>query len=156
METRNRIIEILRGIDRPGMQSVLDFLEHRKSYWAAKCYGHHRYSGGMADHALEVYDYMISHNFLGLPPDSIAIAALFHDLGKASAARGQGFHGAHPARSVQKLDKLGLALTNDERMAIGCHHTASVNFITCPLRVLLHLGDMDSTGRWKRAHQLGK
>lgn len=153
MDKRERILEILRGVDRPGMQSVIAFLETSTSYWTAMCYGHHRYKGGMADHALEVYDYMVSHNTLHLPSDSIAIAALFHDLGKASAARGRGYHGDHPVRSLQKLDNLGLTLTEDERIAIGRHHKKSFDFVTCPLRGLLSCGDMNSTGRWKREHR---
>lgn len=153
-KTKKQIFEILSDIGRPGMQSVIGFLETNPSYWTAMCHGHHHYKGGMADHALEVYNFMVNHNPLCIPSDSIAVAALFHDLGKASSAKGRGYHGGHSERSVQKLDNLGLALTEDERTAIGKHHKVSLDLVTCPLRRLLSRGDMDSTRRWKRDHSI--
>ena len=58
MTMKERVISLLRSVNRPGMDKVIDSLESR-GYFDAKCYGHHRYKGGMSAHALEVYDYMI-------------------------------------------------------------------------------------------------
>lgn len=149
-DTRPRIMELLHGIERPGMDAVIAYLENNDAFWNARCYGHHRYVGGVADHSLEVYDFMVSHMPHSIPDESIVIAALFHDLGKA--VREPGIRGEHPQRSVQKLDRLGLQLTDDERTAIENHHKRSIDFLTSGLRRLLSLGDMDSTGRYKREH----
>lgn len=149
-DDQERVISLLRSVNRPGMDIVIDSLE-AKGYFDAKCYGHHRYKGGMSAHALEVYDYVMANNSFGLPADSICIAALFHDFGKA-VRRISKYTGEHPERSVILLDELGLELTDSERTAIGCHHRKDFTFVLCPLRRLLSMGDCASTGAWKRAH----
>lgn len=153
-DSKERVISLLRSVNRPGMDKVIDSLE-AKGYFDAKCYGHHRYKGGMSAHALEVYDYMTANNSFGLPADSICIAALFHDFGKAVRRSGR-YAGQHPERSVILLDELGLALSDDERTAIYCHHKKDLTFLTCPLRRLLSMGDCASTGAWKREHEKKK
>ena len=145
-DIHDRILAILRATGRPGTDAVIGYLES-SSYFTRGCYGHHKEKGGLALHSLEVYEYMCAHAHTQ-PADSIAVAALFHDLGKTAPRDGRG----HGARSVDILDRLGFELTSDERTAIGRHHDKSLNFVTCPLRRILSLGDMDSTGRWKRAH----
>ena len=145
-DIKERIYTILRATGRPGVEAVINYLES-SSYFKRGCYGHHKEYGGLAKHSLEVYEHMLAHAG-GLPSDSIAIAGLFHDLGKTARRDGRG----HGQRSVDILERLGFELTADERTAIGRHHDKSLDFITCPLRRALSLGDMSSTGAWKRAH----
>lgn len=143
---KERILSILRATGRTGIEAVISYLES-SSYFKRGCYGHHKEPGGLAAHSLEVYDFMAAHAG-GLPSDSIAVTALFHDLGKTRRQDGRG----HGRRSLDILDECGFALTEDERIAIGRHHDKSIDFVTCPLRRTLSLGDCDSTGRWKRAN----
>lgn len=145
-ETKDRILEILRATGRTGVEAVIIYLES-SSYFSRGCYHHHKERGGLAQHSLEVYDYMLAHAG-DIPSGSIAVAALFHDLGKTRPGDGRG----HGNRSLDILDDCGFALTDSERIAIGQHHRSSIDFITCPLRRVLSLGDMSSTGAWKRAH----
>ena len=145
-DIKERIYTILRATGRPGVDAVIHYLE-TSSYFRRGCYQHHKERGGLAKHSLEVYEYMLAHSD-GLPADSIAVAGLFHDLGKTAKRDGRG----HWNRSIDILDRLGVELTADERIAIGRHHDKSLDFITCPLRRALSLGDMHSTGTWKRAH----
>ena len=145
-EHKDRIVAILRDIDRPGTDAVIDYLDS-SNYFTRGCYSHHKERGGLARHSLEVYEHMRAHA-AGLPAESVAVAALFHDLGKTRRPDGRG----HGRRSLDILDACGYALTGDERTAIGRHHDKSLDFVTCPLRRALSLGDMDSTGRWKKAH----
>ena len=145
-EIKDRIYGILRATERPGIEAVINYLE-TSNYFKRGCYHHHKEFGGLAQHSLEVYEHMLAHAS-GFPADSIAVAALFHDLGKTVRRDGHG----HGRRSVAILDRLGFALTDEERTAIGRHHDRSLDFITCPLRRALSLGDMSSTGTWKRAH----
>ena len=145
-DIKERIYTILRATGRPGIEAVINYLE-TSSYFKRGCYGHHKEHGGLAQHSLEVYEYMLAHSD-GFPSDSIAVAGLFHDLGKTAKRDGRG----HWNRSIDILDRLGFELTADERTAIGRHHDKSLDFITCPLRRVLSLGDMNSTGTWKRAH----
>ena len=146
MEIKDRIIMIIRSIGRPGTEAVIDYLI-ASNYFSRGCYSHHKERGGLARHSLEVYEYMLAHGGR-LPVGSIAVAALFHDLGKTRRQGGRG----HGRRSLDILDGCGYVLTEDERTAIGHHHDKSLDFVTCPLRRLLSMGDMDSTGRWKRSH----
>lgn len=54
-----RIIEILNTLDRPGTDKVIRFMREN-NYAGSSCYGHHKHEGGLVDHSLEVYDYMIA------------------------------------------------------------------------------------------------
>ena len=145
-ENKDRIEQILRATGRPGIEAVIIYLE-TSSYFTRGCYGHHKELGGLAQHSLEVYNHMLAHA-CGISSESIAVAALFHDLGKTRKRDGRG----HGNRSLDILDDCGFALTDAERMAIGRHHDKPIDFLTCPLRRLLSMGDMNSTGAWKRAH----
>ena len=145
-ENKDRIEQILRATGRPGIEAVIIYLES-SNYFTRGCYGHHKEHGGLAQHSLEVYEYMLA-NACGSPCDSIAVAALFHDLGKTRRRDGRG----HGQRSLDILEDCGFALTDAERIAIGRHHSKSVDFLTCSLRRQLSMGDMSSTGAWMRAH----
>ena len=143
----NRIIDILKTIDRPGIDRVIEFMEEN-NYKGSRCYGHHKYAGGLVDHSLEVYNHMMQ-NCGELPKDSIIVCAFFHDLGKASKSTRQ--IKDHEGRSVRLLDKCGFPLTAQERNAILTHHQIK-GFLNEPLRKCLSQADIDSIGRWKEAN----
>ena len=145
-DIRQRIVDTVRSLGRPGTDAVIDYLE-RSSYFRRGCYSHHREWGGLAAHSLEVYDHMLAHAG-GFPADSVAVVALFHDLGKTLRRDGRG----HGRRSVDILDECGFSLTADERTAIGRHHDRSFESLRCALRRALTAADCHSTGAWKRAH----
>ena len=83
----DRIINILKTLDRPGTDKVIEFMEEN-NYKGSRCYGHHKYAGGLVDHSLEVYNHMMQKS-RELPKDSIIVCAFFHDLGKATKSRRQ-------------------------------------------------------------------
>ena len=143
---KGEIVSLVSALKRPGSDAVLRYLESN-GYFTRGCYSHHKEPGGLARHSLEVYRLMCRRGG-GLPAESVAVAALFHDLGKTRASDGRG----HGRRSLDILDECGFELKPDERIAIGNHHETSWDFITCRLRRVLTFGDCDSTGRWKREH----
>lgn len=144
---RERVLEILRATGRPGIEAVINYIES-SNYFTRGCYSHHKELGGLARHSLEVYDHM-SARAGSIPSDSIAVAALFHDLGKTARRDGTG----HGHRSVSVLESLGFELSSAERTAIGNHHDHNpLDYAKCPLLRLLSAGDCSSTGRWKRAN----
>ena len=145
-DTKDRICEILRATERPGIEAVINYLL-TSNYFRRGCYGHHKEYGGLALHSLEVYEHMLSHTS-GYAANSIAVVGLLHDLGKTTRSDGRG----HDRRSVEILDRLGFALTDEERTAIGRHHDKSLGFLTCPIRRNLTAADCSSTRNWKHAH----
>ena len=145
-DLNQRIIDIIRSLGRPGTDAVIDYLG-RSNYFTRGCYSHHKEIGGLAQHSIEVYEHMLAHA-VGFPADSIAVVALFHDLGKTRYHDGRG----HGRRSVDILEECGYSLSEDERTAIGRHHDRSLPLQACPLRHRLTSADCQSTGAWKRAH----
>ena len=151
MNDKNRIIELVNTIKRTGTDKVLEYLD-ASSYFTRGCCSHHTGEGGLARHSLEVYDHMRLRAG-GLPPESIVVAALFHDLGKTRPSDGRG----HGQRSLDILEECGLPLTDDERKAIAYHCGKAPagrlqvvrSLICCKLLRLLIRYDMVSTGRWK-------
>ena len=73
--TKDRICQILRATERPGIEAVINYLL-TSSYFKRGCYGHHKEYGGLAQHSLEVYEHMLSHTN-GYAADSIAAGAFF-------------------------------------------------------------------------------
>ena len=146
-EIKDRIHAILRDTGRPGIEDVITYIGKSSYFWRGAG-SHHKERGGLARHSLEVYEHMMAHTS-HLPADSIAVAALLHDLGKTAKHNDRG----HEQQGVDILDRLGFALTPAERTAIARHGSVSLDFLTCPLRRALSCGDMWSTGRWKHAHR---
>ena len=120
VSTKAEIISLLSDVNRDGISNVIAYLTN-SNYFTARCYHHHRYTGGLADHCLSVY-----HEMRAMAPElsdeSCRIAALFHDLctshleGYDEVSRRR-----HGQRSVDILDVLGLELHEEERIAIANH-----------------------------------
>ncbi len=94
MSGKEEFIEIYReNIFREGSDALLDYLENKSDFFScpASSKFHGAYAGGLCDHSLNVYhclrDYLARERVqelygLEVPPESIAIAALLHDLCK--------------------------------------------------------------------------
>lgn len=149
MTTKTIIIEILRATKRPKIEDVIGFME-TSGYFTKPGGGHHLEEGGLAKYCLEVYEMMKSAPG-NLPSDSIAVTALFHDLGKVDGRRG------HAGRSLRMLGQVGFQLTKEERFAIGHHHkNDSLDEFRQPLRRALSIADSLSTFWWKARHPFRK
>jgi putative nucleotidyltransferase with HDIG domain len=144
----NRVIEILRTVDRRGIDKVVQYILE-SNFSTARCNTHHTYRGGLVDHSIEVYNLMIERRG-DIPLESVAICALFHDLGK-SYKRGFSTAANHPLRSIEILDRCGFQLTAEERSAILNHHKIS-KYYSSKLHTCLSSSDMTSTGAWKISH----
>ena len=92
-QQRDRFCDILRKTGRENIDYVIEDLEAMGFFEApASSQGHYSYPGGLLDHSLNVYDaaMAIRESTLklrpdlgeGLSPESIAIAALLHDVCK--------------------------------------------------------------------------
>lgn len=89
-DMKTRFQSICSTIDRPGMDDLMAWLERSDFYTApASARFHGNYPGGLLEHSLNVYDCLtnlavVRCSDLSIPKDSVAIAALFHDVTKAN------------------------------------------------------------------------
>lgn len=153
-EARKRFETILRGTGRDNIDYVIEDLDASGFFDApASSQGHHAFPGGLLDHSLNVYDAAMATREAmvkmrpdlddDLRPDSIAIAALLHDVCKADFYRlvkkkkrneigiyedveayeihDENFPVGHGEKSVILLLQSGLDLTDDEIYAIRWH-----------------------------------
>lgn len=152
-----RFREVLLSTQRKGMETVLDNLEKLGFFEApASTKFHGSMPGGLLKHSLGVYDEALALREVqirmkpemeeSLPLDSIAVAALLHDVCKAEIYKevekwrkdgnnqwqkytvyGVDYAGlpvGHGEKSVIRLLRWGLELTDWEIMAIRWHMSA--------------------------------
>lgn len=148
MANKEKFIEILRSTGRPGMESVIAHLDTTDFYTRGGG-GHHTQAGGLVQHSLETYRIMRSLAWFQ-KSDSIAIVALFHDMGKID------YGGWHTWRSVKLLREWGLEMTEMEFMAIFRHHNLEFKYYKHALTRALIVSDAISTGWWKLWHKSPK
>ena len=144
-DNKEEFIRILRSTGRPGMENVIRQLDTTDIYTLGAG-GHHTKEGGLVQHSLEVYRIM---KVLALfqKNESIAIVALFHDMGKIDKG------GYHTWRSVKHLKEWGLEMTDKEYIAIFRHHNLETKYARNPLYRALVVSDAISTGWWKLWHK---
>jgi len=151
---KDRFTTILRNTGRRGIEAVLAELDKLGFYAApASTRFHGSEPGGLLRHVMSVYDEAVAIRNVQiqlspgvesrLPLDSVAIAALLHDVCKAEVYKevekfrkdknGQwekyktygvdysNFPLGHGEKSVIQLLRWGLEMTNDEIMAIRWH-----------------------------------
>ena len=148
MANKEKYIEILRSTGRPGMESVIAHLDTTDFYTRGGG-GHHTQAGGLVQHSLETYRIMRSLAWFQ-KSDSIAIVALFNDMGKID------YGGWHTWRSVKLLREWGLEMTDMEFMAIFRHHNLEFKYYKHALTRALMVSDAISTGWWKLWHKSPK
>ncbi|SDL94263.1 HD domain-containing protein [Segatella bryantii] len=139
--TQEEFLNILSGVHRQGIINVIHYLVDQTPFFtcpnAVAGDHHHKWEGGLAQHCLGVYKYMleVGKELIDsgkLSPESIALVGLLHDISKANKFEklpsGQWIHRRKPLhwdgdgrRSIKLLDMLGLELTLEEREAILCH-----------------------------------
>lgn len=136
---RERIESTLVETHREGIDSVVEWLGENHFYDAPASAAHHNaFQGGLAKHSWEVYCqamalWQASDHREAMAPESVAIAALLHDVCKADNYQfdsSNPYHiltlndnraKGHGERSVRILERLGLAMSHEERMAIHWH-----------------------------------
>lgn len=157
MDSRQYFIEVLLSTGRPGVENVIKELDSLGFFTApASAAFHLNTQGGLLQHSVNVYReaMAIRKNQIELKPevaprlpeDSVAIAALLHDVCKAEIykegqkwrkdANGQwesysayevdysAFPAGHGEKSVIRLLQWGLQMTDDEILAIRWHMEA--------------------------------
>lgn len=147
---KERFISLCKGIEREGIEDLLNWLEKSDFYTApASAQFHGSYKGGLLDHSLNVYDELknlleVYENRLNLrfTESTIRIVSLLHDLCKVNFyttekrnrkdSNGQWesydfytvkeklCYGGHGSKSVFIAQNF-INLTAEEAVAINCH-----------------------------------
>ena len=153
-ENKARFVKILKETGRENIDYVIEDLEALGFFDApASVNNHHNHPGGLVEHSLNVYDAAMELREAviklrpdaepELKPESIAIAALLHDVCKADIYRlvkrarkneigmyekfdeyqvdYANFPAGHGEKSVIMLLRSGLDLEDDEILAIRWH-----------------------------------
>lgn len=85
-EKQNRFIEELKEVSRPGIPSLIEYLQKEKFFDAPASATHHlNYEGGLLLHSLNVFELLREKNRryeLDIPGESIIVTGLLHDLCK--------------------------------------------------------------------------
>ena len=155
-KSKENILALLQGINRPGIDNVIKYLQE-STYFTARCHSHHQFGGGLAVHSLGVY-YEFEQLNTGLPEDSIRIVSLLHDICKAHHPKydhiGKGHHGY---RSVKLINSLGFKFNTGEYYSIEKHmhrikHTPveGVYGIRDIMRHYLHQADHRDAGTYPK------
>ena len=153
-DVKQAIIDRLRATKRKNIERVIDYME-KYGFFTYHCYRHHKYLGGLADHAWQSYQIALrldsercANNLSSqkLNEDSLAICALLHDICDCSGMRDIEGHGI---RSAIMLQELGLALSHEEYLAIRFHmslkdkttHPSYNDALKSQLRYIVHKAD---------------
>lgn len=178
MDNRERFLTLCSAIDRPGIQDLLDWITESDFFTApASSRFHGAYVGGLVEHSLNVYDEMKrlldAYPEIKVSEESVAVAALFHDLCKvnfytvekrnrknasgqwesydAYAVQEKFCFGGHGSKSVYLIQHF-MPLKPEEAVAIQCHMSCwdgnkdvGNAFENCPFAWLLHVADEAAT-----------
>lgn len=165
MEIRELIIETLRSTQRENIGSVISYMENHE-FFTRGCHGHHKYNGGLADHAWQTYQFAkqleaenkrLHPNVPLLDANSLAICTLLHDF---CDCEGMPHIEGHGYRSAMMLKELGFYLSQDEFLAIRFHmslkdkkkHFLYEAAYHCHLRFITHNADCKSADKYKGAY----
>lgn len=126
-DVKQAVIDRLRATKRKNIERVIGYME-KNGFFSARCNRHHTYRGGLVSHAWQTYQIALrlyaaerakKSNTPIIDEDSIAIAALLHDICDCSGFRE--IENLHGLRSVVILLEMGLPLSTDEYLAIRFH-----------------------------------
>ena len=133
INNKDRIIRLLKSIEREGAENVVNYLEENDFFeMPSSLHRHHNWEGGLAQHCLGVYDRLLKTGE-ELPQDSRIITSLLHDICKVGKiykekngewkerTEGELQISGHGDRSVKILGNLGLELSPEEKQAIRWH-----------------------------------
>ena len=170
---KEEFLNLLRQINREGMDALIEFLEHSDFFEApASTRFHGNHKGGLLEHSMKVYEILKTKTE---DSDSVKIIALLHDICKVNyykidyrnAKNEQGVWEKVPYYTVEDLIPYGhgeksvmmlsefIKLTPEERYAIRWHMgftepkelygTIGQAYKKYPIALLVHEADLEAT-----------
>ncbi len=169
---KENFIELLNGIDREGMDKLIEFLNHSDFFEApASTKYHGAWKGGLLEHSMKVYEILKTKTE---DTDSCKIIALLHDICKTNFYKTDfrnvkkdgvweqvpyytvedGIPYGHGEKSVMMISEF-IKLTPEEKYAIRWHMgftepkelygTISAAYKKYPIALLMHEADLEAT-----------
>ena len=169
---KEEYINLLKGIDREGMDKLIEFLESSDFFEApASTRYHGAWKGGLLEHSMKVYEILKTKTE---DSDTVKIVALLHDICKVNFYktdyRNAKVNGVweqvpyytvddtipygHGEKSVMMISEY-IKLTPEEKYAIRWHMgftepkelygTISMAYKEYPLALLMHEADLEAT-----------
>ena len=143
---KEKIINLLRSTNRPGMDNLIKWMESSDFFTAPASTKYHLHcKGGLAQHSINVYERLkakVDSGLVDLKPDTVIITSLLHDLCKANfytiQKRNRKIDG-----TWQEIEEWGV----DDKFPVG-HGEKSCYLIQCCMRltpeeyamIRLHMG----------------
>jgi len=85
---KEKVISLLKTINREGMEQLIEFLEKSDFFKApASTKYHGAFEGGLVEHSYKVYEILqdkIEHYKLNIPEETIIISSILHDICKVN------------------------------------------------------------------------
>ena len=155
MNYKEEFLHIARwNISRPGLEELLDWLEHTDFFAAPASTKYHGcYEGGLVEHSLNVYHHLKKLcEWFGcdtVSVESMTIVSLFHDLCKADVYKTE----MRWRKNQQNQWEQYPTYTFNEDFAYGGHGSKSVYLVQSFMRLYpdeasainCHMGQWDST-----------
>jgi hypothetical protein len=118
LSLQSAIESLLRATGRENVEQLLTLMRDN-GYYRVGCHRHHKQQGGLAQHSLEVLLRMQRQNDGIIPPDSIIIVALLHDLCNIKGFNHIRHHGSRSVLIATR--EAGFKLRSMEYQAILWH-----------------------------------
>lgn len=149
MNSKEQIVGLLRSTQRNGIENVIALLED-SDFFTVGCHSHHKYIGGMADHALQTLA-LARRRGWKIPQDSLVITCLLHDICDINRYREVRNHGSRSATLLTKF--CNLELSQDEWNAIRYHMKRRRHRpVRSPLELAVYTADKRSADRKHGRH----
>lgn len=154
---KERIIELLRSTERPGIENLINYMENEGNFFTSPCSSQYHLckEGGLAEHSLNVCTFAVNRMpiLLGsIDSKSWIIVSLLHDIGKSNY-RGKPNYTPNILKSGKVSDAKPYE-TNPDRLYIP-HEIVSLQIISKYIElteqeefaILYHNGMYVSSGR---------
>jgi hypothetical protein len=173
LESKKRFKEVALGLNRPGVDRLVEWLENETDFFLAPASRTHHgaFEGGLVHHSLNVMDaaeqmarVLFNLKCVSINLNSLILVALFHDVCKINlykkidekwerTNRASLGHGEESLLMVQRF----VDLTEEEQHAVRWHmggfdhavkggeQSLGNSYEKFPVAVLLHLADMAAT-----------
>lgn len=145
---KNKIISLLKAVDRDGIDELIKYLEERTDFFIAPASTrfHGNYKGGLAEHSINVMNILKEKNerySLNLSDESIVIIGLLHDICKVNFYKNsmklrRNYEGKWEAYKTYVIDD-GVPLGHGEKSCIIIQQFINLTLEEC-MAIRYHMG----------------